>query len=86
MKNKLRHSIDDNSTPEGRYFDVFIQLLIFASLVAFTIETLPCNSAATKDVLLKFEWFCVIVFSIEYLLRIYIAKNPLKYILTFMVL
>ncbi len=83
LKYKLRRIIDDNSTRSGRWFDTFIQLLIILSLVAFTIETFPDNSEATKDFLIKFEWFCVIVFSIEYVLRIYIAEKPFKYIFSF---
>lgn len=83
MKNKLRSIIDDNSTPIGRYFDAFIQILIILSLVAFTVETLPDNSKQTLDFLIKFEWFCVFIFSVEYVLRIYIAEKPLKYIFSF---
>jgi voltage-gated potassium channel len=83
LKNKLRNIIDDNTTKAGRLFDVFIQMLIILSLVAFTIETFPDNSTATQNFLIRFEWFCVIVFSIEYLLRIYIAEKPLKYIFSF---
>lgn len=83
MKNKLRRIIDDNSTPLGRLFDLFIQSLIVLSLIAFTIETFPDNSPSTIRFLINFEWFCVIVFSIEYILRIYIAERPLKYIFSF---
>lgn len=83
MKNKLRSIIDDNSTPIGRYFDAFIQILIIGSLVAFTIETFPDNTEQTQSYLYSFELFCVIVFSIEYILRIYIAEKPLKYIISF---
>lgn len=83
MKNKLRSIIDDNSTPLGRLFDLFIQSLIVLSLIAFTIETFPDNSPSTIRFLINFEWFCVVVFSIEYILRIYIAERPLKYIFSF---
>lgn len=83
MKNKLRSIIDDNSTPVGRLFDLFIQALIVLSLIAFTIETFPDNSPSTIRFLINFEWFCVVVFSIEYILRIYIAERPLKYIFSF---
>jgi len=83
VKQKLKSIIDDNSTKQGRYFDAIIQFLIIASLVAFTIETFPDNSEQTQSVLYYFEYFCVIVFSIEYVLRIYIAEKPFKYIFSF---
>jgi voltage-gated potassium channel len=83
LKQKLKNIIDDNTTKIGRLFDAVIQILIIASLLAFTIETFPDNSQQTQEILYYFEFFCVIVFSIEYLLRIYIADKPFRYIFSF---
>lgn len=83
MKKKLRTLIEDNTTKGGRTFDYFIQILILISLISFSIETLPDNSDLTKRILLFTELFCIIIFSIEYILRVYVAKKPLKYILSF---
>ena len=80
MKEKLRIIIEDNTSPKGKIFDYFIQVLILLSLIAFTIETLPDNSVYTIEILNAFELFCVIIFSIEYVLRIYVSKKPFKYI------
>ncbi len=83
MKEKLRLLIDDNSTRQGKIFDYSIQFLIIASLIAFAVETLPGNEPAVLEMLYSFEVFCVIIFTAEYLLRIFIAKNPWKYIFSF---
>ena len=83
MKEKLRIIIEDNTSPKGKIFDYFIQVLILLSLIAFTIETLPDNSVYTIEVLNAFELICVAIFSIEYLLRIVVSKKPLKYIFSF---
>lgn len=83
MREKLRRIVEDNTTKKGKIFDYFIQLLIIASLVAFAIETLPNISEATLKGLNLFEIICVAIFTIEYLLRIYVAKKPLKYIFSF---
>lgn len=40
-KEDLNKIINDNTTKKGRIFDYIIQFLIFASLIAFAIETLP---------------------------------------------
>ncbi len=74
---------EDNTSKYGRVFDYFIQALILLSLVAFSIETLPDLSMRTKSWLNTFEAICGIVFSFEYLMRIYVAKKPLKYIFSF---
>lgn len=83
MKEKLRLIIDDNTTPKGKIFDYFIQILILLSLISFTIETLPNNSLKTIKFLNNFELFCVVVFTIEYFLRIITSKKPLRYIFSF---
>lgn len=83
FKKKLHSLIEDNTSPQGKIFDYSIQILILFSLVSFSIETLPDNSKETKALLSIFEYICVIIFSIEYVFRIYVAENRLKYIFSF---
>tara|TARA_R110002050_G_scaffold95152_1_gene198078 strand:+ start:6816 stop:7556 length:741 start_codon:yes stop_codon:yes gene_type:complete len=83
MIEKIRTLIDDNTTKRGKIFDYFIQFLILISLISFSIETLPNNSAQTISILNAIELSCVVIFSAEYLLRIFVTKNPLKYIFSF---
>jgi len=83
MKETLRSIIEDQTTKKGRFFDYFIQFLILLSLLAFSIETLPGLSENTIKFLQNFELFSIAVFTIEYLLRVYVAKKPLKYIFSF---
>ncbi|WP_299780434.1 ion transporter [uncultured Formosa sp.] len=83
MKEELRLLVEDNTTKKGKLFDYIIQVLILLSLIAFSIETLPNISIDTKNYLDYFETVCVVIFSIEYLIRIYVAEKPLKYIFSF---
>lgn len=79
----LKQIIEQNDTGIGRRFDLFIQFLIVASLVAFSVETMPRLSEATQSWLHRFEIFCVAVFTIEYLLRAYTATRTRSYVLSF---
>lgn len=79
----LKSIIEKNTTKAGRYFDFFIQFLIILSLIAFTLETLPNLSEEFSYWLYIIEVFIVIVFSIEYLLRIFVSDNKLKFIFSF---
>jgi len=83
MRAKLRNIIEDNTTKKGRIFDYVIEFLIFISLTAYAIETLPDNSASTILILHWIETISVIIFTIEYVLRIYVAKKTFKYIFSF---
>lgn len=82
-RKELRDIINDNSTPKGHIFDIVIQILIFISLLGFALETLPSISPEFRRVLRWIEITAVMLFSVEYLLRIYVAQKPLKYIFSF---
>lgn len=83
MRTKLRKIVDDNTTKKGRIFDYVIEILIFTSLIAYAIETLPHNSPRTQLILSWIEKVSVIIFTVEYVIRVYVAKRPLKYIFSF---
>jgi len=79
----LKAIVEQNDTGLGRVFDAFIQILIVLSLVTFSIETLPGLKPATIVLLNGIELICVVIFSLEYLLRIVVADNKLKFIFSF---
>lgn len=83
MKKKLREIVEDTTTKKGKHFDYFIQLIILLSLISFSLETLPNISEDLRLILEKFELVSVIIFSVEYLLRVIVAKKPLSYIFSF---
>lgn len=79
----IKEIIEKTDTTAGRIFDIFIQTLIVASIITFSIETLPDLEEKTKDILFAIETLIVIIFTIEYLLRIYIADKKTDYIFSF---
>jgi len=80
---KLKSIIENNDTKAGRRFDISIQILIIFSLITFSIETLPDLDETAYRVLYYIEAITVFIFTIEYLLRIWVATKPLKYIFSF---
>lgn len=82
-KKKLRDIVDNNTSKKGKIFDYTVQILILISLVDIALETLPNNPPTIKFILRWIEVITVLFFSIEYLLRVYVAKNPWKYIFSF---
>jgi len=83
MKKKIDQIVESRETKAGLYFDYVIQILILLSVLAFTIETIPTLEQNTIDLLNIFELICIIIFSIEYLIRLYIAEKKLKFIFSF---
>jgi voltage-gated potassium channel len=82
-KKYIREIVEDNRTKKGKYFDYLIQVIIILSLVSFSLETLPNLSENLRAVLQKFEVFSIVIFSVEYLLRVFVAKKPFRYIFSF---
>ena len=83
MKKQLWLILEDTTTKRGRYFDYFIQILILLSLVSFSLDTLPNLNYNTRVFLDYFEVISIVIFTIEFLLRIYVSKKPLSYIFSF---
>ena len=83
MKKQLWLILEDTTTKRGRLFDYFIQILILLSLVSFSLDTLPNLSYNTRVFLDYFEVISIMIFTIEFLLRIYVSKKPLSYIFSF---
>ena len=83
MKDKIDKIVETRESKAGLYFDYAIQVLILLSVASFTIETLPDLTAETINYLETFELVCIFIFSLEYLIRLYIAKNKLKFITSF---
>jgi len=75
--------LEDFNTKAGRYFAFFIQALILISLITFSIETLPGVSEDIRAFLTIAERLLVGVFTVEYLLRIYVADKKSGYIFSF---
>ncbi len=83
IKNSLTNLLDDVGSRQGSIFAIVIQCLIIASLVTFSIETIPDLSAFTKEILSYFESTIVIIFTVEYLLRLFVARRKLSFIFSF---
>lgn len=83
MKEKIKSIVEINDNPTSRYFAFFIQALILISIVTFSVETIPNLKPQTKSILYAIEVFSVSVFTIEYVLRIYVADSKPKFIFSF---
>ena len=83
MKKKLYKIIVGTDNRAGRFFDLCIQSLIVVSLLSFSIETLPNLNEKYKSLLSSLELFCVVFFSIEYMLRVWLTKPSRSYMFSF---
>ncbi len=83
MRKKLYHIIFESDTPAGKAFDVALLVAIMLSIVAVTLESVQQISQQYSQEIKIIEWFFTIIFTLEYLLRIYSAPKRLAYIFSF---
>lgn len=83
MKSRLTEIVIKSESKEGRLFDAFIQIVIIISLISFSIETLPNLTDSTKQLLAVLEHICIIIFTIEYLLRLWLTSKSSRYVFSF---
>ncbi|MCH1478510.1 MAG: ion transporter [Crocinitomicaceae bacterium] len=83
MKEKIDKIVETRESKSGLYFDYFIQVLILLSIASFTVETIPDLESDTVYFLEKFELVCIVIFSLEYLIRLYIAKSKVSFVFSF---
>jgi len=79
----LKSIIEETNTKTGKAFDLFIQGLIVLSLVSFSVETLPNLSERALIILNWIETGCVVLFTLEYILRIVVSSERLKFVWSF---
>jgi voltage-gated potassium channel len=71
-----------NDTPAGRGFDGFVQFLIFYSVGTVVVETLPGWAERGGDFFLWSERVVVAIFTVEYVLRVWLSEKKLKFMLS----
>ncbi len=67
----------------GKAFDILLLLLIISSVLVVSLESVKELRRQYLQQFITLEWIFTILFTIEYLLRIYSTPKPLKYIFSF---
>jgi voltage-gated potassium channel len=84
---RWRHSlyqiIYQANTPAGRSFDIALMILILASVLTITLDSVAEINQKYGDELSAAEWLFTILFTLEYILRIFCIHKPIKYIGSF---
>jgi voltage-gated potassium channel len=83
LKAWVRRTLLTDDTRLGEAIQLFIQALIVLSVVGFTIDTLPTLDERWRLLLRQFEVFAIAVFTVEYLLRLWVADNRLRFATSF---
>ncbi len=79
----VKNIVERSDSPTGRAFDLVIQSLIVVSLISFSLETIPDLTDGQQAALRWIEIVTVVVFTVEYCLRLVVSDNKLRYAFSF---
>lgn len=83
LKRQLRIIIFGTDTPAGRYFDIALIVCIILSVALVFLDTVEQVHQQYGQLIRILEWIFTIIFTIEYLLRLYCSTHPVRYARSF---
>jgi voltage-gated potassium channel len=79
LQNRLYIIIFESDTPGGKLFDVLLIVSIILSVIAVMLDTVQHVNAMHGKLLYGIEWFFTLLFTVEYILRLYCIGKPARY-------
>ncbi len=83
LRFQIHEVIFEADTPLGKLFDIILIFAIIGSVVAVLLESVPTYAVDYLTLFHTLEWIFTIFFTIEYILRLYSVKKPIKYATSF---
>ena len=77
---RLNEIIFGTDTPAGKLFDVALIVTILLSVGVLMLDTVQVSDARYHGYLYLAEWVFTVIFTIEYVARIYCSSNRKKYL------
>ena len=83
IRKKMYSIIFESDTKKGKLFDVILLIAILLSVLTVTLESVKYIEFKYSRMIAVAEWTFTILFTIEYILRIYSSKKRLRYCFSF---
>ena len=83
LKDRLYVVIFEADTPAGKLFDILLLITVLLSVAVTMLSSVAEYRTSFDGVLRGFEWFFTGLFTVEYILRIYCARNARRYARSF---
>ena len=83
LKSKLYEIIFEANTPKGKAFDVVLIFYIICSSIVVLLDSIDDIHQTYGSFFTVLEWFFVISFSVEYILRLYCVEDKKRYARSF---
>ena len=82
-RKRLAHIVFESDDWASKTFDIVLLFMIFGSIFIAILDSVGSLRARYGELFLILEWVFTILFTIEYLLRIWLSRQPRGYIFSF---
>ena len=83
LREQIKIIIFGTDTRAGKLFDVVLIITIILSIIAVLLDSVTEYNQKYGNIISTAEWIFTIMFTVEYLLRIYSIRKPVSYIFSF---
>ena len=83
IRKRIYTIVFESDTRKGRLFDLILLWVILLSIISVFLESVASFRERYLTAIQILEWLFTILFSLEYMVRIYSSKNPWTYIFSF---
>lgn len=83
LRDRIHEIIFEADTPLGKRFDITIMILIVASVLTVMLESVSVIQWQYEEIFYVLEWIFTIIFTIEYILRLYSVRYTWRYATSF---
>ncbi|MGM8870685.1 ion transporter [Psychrobacter sp. 2Y5] len=83
MRNRIHVIIEGTDTRLGKLFDIVLLIAILTSVAVVMLDSVLYMRLQYGTLFFYAEWFFTILFTIEYLLRLFSAPNRFRYVFSF---
>ena len=83
LRNRIHIIVEGTDTRLGKLFDIVLLIAIVASVAVVMLDSVLYMRLQYGTLFFYAEWFFTILFTIEYMLRLFSAPNRLRYAFSF---
>ncbi len=83
LKERVWEVIFKSDTTSGKVFDVMLLITILISILAVALESVESINEPFRQYFRILEYVITGIFTLEYILRIYVVRRPRRYIFSF---
>ena len=83
IRERIHEVIFEADTKAGKIFDVSLLVIIVVDIITVMLESVPSIGIKYHDIFFNLGWIITGFFTVEYILRLYSVKKPIKYATSF---